>query len=112
SSFNTDPVDKSNSSNASRASTPVQWTGSPAVGCSSKTATPTPAWASFSAAYSPAGPPPTTMAAIEDIKYEIRPDYRGRKYAESGSEFLLPCFPGSSYGDPERKQDQPQVKHH
>jgi len=52
-------VGETNRSNASAASTPVQCTGMPLVGCSSQIATEKPARASVQPAYSPAGPPPT-----------------------------------------------------
>src|SRR5436190_12046191 len=54
---------RSNSSKASAARTPVQCTGSPLVPCSSNSATDAPLRASCHAAYSPAGPPPTTTTS-------------------------------------------------
>src|SRR5438477_8945347 len=91
-------------SKLSVARTPVQCTGSPTRPCSSQTSVDTPRRARRSAAYRPAGPPPTTSTSQSIMNDDIiRASLRFL--------YLAPAnFPGAPRGDPEREQDQPHVE--
>src|SRR5688572_14807859 len=87
----------------SAASTPVQCTGVPTCGCSSKTVTDQPLAARPRAAARPPGPPPTIATS----------SMRGRLYRPPDGialDLSIAIFPTSARGDPERLHDQPQVE--
>src|SRR4051794_26070324 len=96
---------RSKSPKLSAARMPVQCTGLPTASCSSQTRTSCPARAIRSAAYSPAGPPPT-----------MRTSQRGCGMCDviiSASLWLdlRPArFPRAPARDPERERDQLQVE--
>src|SRR3954466_1860202 len=92
-------------SKLSVARTPVQCTGSPTAPCSSHTSVDTPPRARRSAAYRPAGPPPTTSTSKSIMN--------GQHYTGLSLRFLYFAtahFPGAARGDPERQEDQPEIE--
>src|SRR5688572_20131059 len=87
----------------SSARTPVQCTGVPICGCSSKTLTDQPPAARLRAAAIPPGPPPTIATS----------SMCGRLYKPSVVTALalsIAIFPAAACRDPERLHDQPQVE--
>src|SRR5258705_2820844 len=97
---------RSSSLKLSDARTPVQCTGSPIDPCSSHSSTPWPRRAICSAAYSPAGPPPTTRTSTLAcgmcegiISASFQPLH-----------FWLARFPRAAPGDPEREHDQLEIE--
>src|SRR5688500_2956525 len=82
----------------SSARTPVQCTGVPICGCSSKTLTDQPPAARPRAAAMPPGPPPTIATS----------SMCGRLYRPL--HFSIAVLPSSARSDPERLQDQLQIQ--